>query len=73
TNGINVKPDLIIISGLAADGGNLIKQLRELGYTGVIIGGNGLNTSNVFPVCKALCDGVLIASPVKVLLIQAFL
>jgi branched-chain amino acid transport system substrate-binding protein len=61
TNAINVKPDLIIISGLAADGGNLIKQLRELGYKGVIIGGNGLNTSNVFPVCKALCDRVLIA------------
>jgi branched-chain amino acid transport system substrate-binding protein len=61
TNAINVKPDLIIISGLAADGGNLIKQLRELGYKGVIIGGNGLNTSNVFAVCKALCDGVLIA------------
>jgi branched-chain amino acid transport system substrate-binding protein len=61
TNAINVKPDLIIISGLAADGGNLIKQLRELGYKGIIIGGNGLNTSNVFPVCKALCEGVLIA------------
>ncbi|MGE5657152.1 MAG: ABC transporter substrate-binding protein [Actinomycetota bacterium] len=61
TNAINVNPDLIIISGLAADGGNLIKQLRELGYKGIIIGGNGLNTSNIFPVCKALCDGVLIA------------
>jgi len=61
TNAINVNPDLIIISGLAADGGNLIKQLRELGYKGAIIGGNGLNTSNLFPVCKALCDGVLIA------------
>lgn len=61
TNAINVKPDLIIISGLAADGGNLIKQLRELGYKGVMIGGNGLNTSNIFPVCKALCDGVVIA------------
>ena len=58
---INLKPDLVIISGLAADGGNLIRQLRELGYKGLIIGGNGLNTSNVFPVCKALCDGVLIA------------
>ncbi len=32
TNAINVKPDLIIISGLAADGGNSIKQLRDLGY-----------------------------------------
>ena len=61
TNTIKVAPDLVIISGLAADGGNLIKQLKELGYKGLIIGGNGLNTSNVFAVCKALCDGVLIA------------
>uniref|UniRef100_UPI0003D10221 Amino acid/amide ABC transporter substrate-binding protein, HAAT family n=1 Tax=Trichormus variabilis (strain ATCC 29413 / PCC 7937) TaxID=240292 RepID=UPI0003D10221 len=61
TNAINLKPDLVIISGLAADGGNLVRQLRELGYQGAIIGGDGLNTSNVFAVCKALCDGVLIA------------
>lgn len=61
TNAINLNPDLVIISGLAADGGNLVRQLRELGYKGLIIGGNGLNTSNVFTVCKALCDGVLIA------------
>jgi branched-chain amino acid transport system substrate-binding protein len=61
TAALNLKPDLVIISGLAADGGNLVRQLRELGYQGLIIGGNGLNTSNIFPVCKALCDGVLIA------------
>jgi branched-chain amino acid transport system substrate-binding protein len=61
TAAINAKPDLVIISGLAADGGNLIKQLRQLGYKGLIIGGNGLNTSNLFPVCQAQCDGVLIA------------
>lgn len=61
TNAINLKPDLVIISGLAADGGNLVKQLRELGYKGLIIGGNGLNTSNLLPVCKAQCDGILIA------------
>ncbi|AFY37009.1 amino acid/amide ABC transporter substrate-binding protein, HAAT family [[Leptolyngbya] sp. PCC 7376] len=61
TTAINLDPDLVIISGLAADGGNLVKQLRELGYKGIIIGGNGLNTSNIFPVCQAKCDGVLIA------------
>lgn len=61
TNALNLKPDLIIISGLAADGGNLVRQLRELGYKGVIVGGNGFNTSNIFAVCKALCDGVLVA------------
>jgi branched-chain amino acid transport system substrate-binding protein len=61
TNAINLKPDLAIVSGLSADGGNLVRQLRELGYKGLIIGGNGLNTPNVIKVCKALCDGVLIA------------
>ncbi|HUN09562.1 MAG TPA: ABC transporter substrate-binding protein [Aggregatilineales bacterium] len=61
TNVLPSNPELVIISGLAADGGNLVKQLRELGYTGLIIGGNGLNTSNVFPVCQALCDGIIIA------------
>lgn len=61
TNAINLKPDLMIISGLAADGGNLVRQLRELGYKGIIIGGNGFNTSNIFAVCKASCNGVLVA------------
>ncbi|WP_293914390.1 ABC transporter substrate-binding protein [Deinococcus sp.] len=53
--------DLVIISGLANDGGNLTKQLRQLGYKGLIIGGNGMNTSNMFPVCQKFCDGVIIA------------
>ncbi|GGO35846.1 ABC transporter substrate-binding protein [Deinococcus humi] len=61
TSVLNEKVDLVIISGLAADGGNLVKQLRQLGYKGLIIGGNGLNTSNMFPVCQKLCDGVIIA------------
>jgi branched-chain amino acid transport system substrate-binding protein len=61
TNALATKPDLAIVSGLAADGGNLVKQLRELGFKGLIIGGNGLNTTNLFPVCKAQCDGVIVA------------
>jgi branched-chain amino acid transport system substrate-binding protein len=61
TEVLKVKPDLVIISGLAADGGNLVKQLRQLGYKGVVVGGNGLNTPNVFPVCQKYCDGILIA------------
>jgi ABC-type branched-chain amino acid transport systems, periplasmic component len=34
TNVLNVKPDLVIISGLQTDGANVVKQLRELGYKG---------------------------------------
>ncbi|GBF04236.1 amino acid ABC transporter substrate-binding protein [Deinococcus aerius] len=61
TSVLNSGADLVIVSGLAADGGNLVKQLRQLGYKGLIIGGNGLNTSNIFPVCQKYCDGVIIA------------
>jgi branched-chain amino acid transport system substrate-binding protein len=55
------QPDLVIISGLTSDGGNLAKQLRDLGYKGLIVGGNGFNSSKLFAVCKAQCDGILIA------------
>ncbi|WP_102126718.1 ABC transporter substrate-binding protein [Deinococcus planocerae] len=58
---LNAGVDLVIVSGLAADGGNLVKQLRQLGYKGLIIGGNGLNTSNIFSVCQRYCDGIIIA------------
>lgn len=58
---LGAKVDLAIISGLSADGGNLVKQLRQMGYKGPIIGGNGLNTTNIFPVCGQYCDGILIA------------
>lgn len=61
TAAINQTPDLIVISGLAADGGNLARQIRELGYQELIIGGNGFNTPNIFPLCQARCDGILVA------------
>jgi len=53
--------DMVVISGLAADGGNLVKQLRQLGYQGPIVGGNGFNSTNMLPVCGPLCEGILVA------------
>ena len=58
---LNAKADLVVISALAADGGNIIKQLRQLSYKGLIVGGNGFNTTNLFPVCQKDCDGLLVA------------
>jgi branched-chain amino acid transport system substrate-binding protein len=58
---LDANPQMVVISGLATDGGNLVRQLRETGYEGVIVGGNGLNTRNIFKVCQASCDGVIIA------------
>ncbi len=53
-------PDLVAISG-PASAGNLIRQLREIGFKGSIVGGNGLNVVQTFSVCKALCDGLILA------------
>jgi len=58
---LEARADLAIISGLAADAGALVKQLRQKGYAGLIVGGNGLNSTNIFPVCGAQCDGILVA------------
>ena len=55
------KPELIVISAGPSDGGNLVRQLRELGYGGPIVAGNGMNSPNIFPVCQRYCDGLLIA------------
>ncbi len=74
------KPDLIVLSLQAVDGGNLIRQLRELGYRGAIVVGNGMNTPNIYPICQNYCDGILIAqayspelnSPVNRAFVRAF-
>ena len=54
-------PDLIVLSLQGVDGGNLIRQLRELGYRGLIVAGNGMNTPNIYSICQKYCDGLLIA------------
>ncbi|MFM7086033.1 MAG: ABC transporter substrate-binding protein [Cyanobium sp.] len=56
-----LQPELVVISVQAVDGGNLVRQLRELGYRGQIVVGNGLNTPNIYPICRRHCDGILIA------------
>lgn len=61
SDAIGNEPDVIVISGLAVDGGTLVRTLRELGYEGVIVGGNGFNTPNIFPICQEYCDGIIVA------------
>lgn len=57
--GANV--DMIVMSCLAADGGNMVKQLRQFGFDGIIVGGNGFNSPNMYPVCGKECTGVIVA------------
>lgn len=54
------RPDLVVISGLA-QAGNLVKQLRDTGFAGSIVGGNGLNVVQTFSVCKQQCEGLIVA------------
>lgn len=54
-------PDLVIVSARFGSGVALIQALRELGYTGLIIGGNGLNVNILFEACGQACDGMYIA------------
>jgi branched-chain amino acid transport system substrate-binding protein len=61
TAALQQRPQLVVISVQAVAGGNLIRQLRELGYRGQIVVGNGLNTPNIYPICQRWCDGILIA------------
>jgi branched-chain amino acid transport system substrate-binding protein len=53
------KPDLVVISGLAP-AGNLVRSLRESGFKGSIVGGNGLNVVQTFSFCRAACDGLIV-------------
>jgi len=52
---------MVVMSCLAADGGNMVKQLRQFGYEGIIVGGNGFNSPNMYPVCGKECTGVIVA------------
>ncbi|KEF42607.1 MAG: branched-chain amino acid ABC transporter substrate-binding protein [Cyanobium sp. CACIAM 14] len=61
TDTLRLKPELIVISALPMDGGNLVRQIRELGYGGAIVVGNGMNSPNIYPICQKYCDGLLIA------------
>jgi len=61
TTALQLRPQLMVVSMQAVSGGNLIRQLRELGYRGQIVVGNGLNTPNIYPICQRWCDGILIA------------
>lgn len=54
------QPDLVIIAGLPKDGGTLVFQLRQQEYKGIIIGGNGFNTSGIFDVCDD-CSKIILA------------
>jgi len=58
---LKAQVDLVTVSGFAVDGGTLVRQLRRNGYKGMIAGGNGFNSPNLFPVCGKDCHDIIVA------------
>jgi branched-chain amino acid transport system substrate-binding protein len=52
-------PDAILVSALAREASPIIKQARALGYTGLIIGGNGFNSPDLITQAGSDAEGVM--------------
>jgi branched-chain amino acid transport system substrate-binding protein len=52
-------PDAILVSALAKEAASIIVQARSLGYTGIIIGGNGFNSTDVIKQAGSDSEGVM--------------
>jgi len=52
-------PDAILVSALAKEAAVIIIQARSLGYTGIIIGGNGFNSMDVIKQAGSDAEGVM--------------
>jgi branched-chain amino acid transport system substrate-binding protein len=56
-------PDLIFFGGMDPQGGPLAKQLKSLGLTAKLLGGDGLQNVNFMKLAGADAEGVVASSP----------
>lgn len=56
---IIAKPDAILVSALAKEAVVIITQAREMGYQGLIIGGNGFNSPDIIKQAGKDAEGVM--------------
>jgi branched-chain amino acid transport system substrate-binding protein len=56
------KPDLIYFGGVYAEGGLIIKQARQKGFNGPIMGGDGLDSSSTVQIAGDAVKGVYLTS-----------
>jgi branched-chain amino acid transport system substrate-binding protein len=57
---LSAEPDLVVLAAPAAQGGALVRALRDLGYEGPVIGGDAMNTAALYGVCGAACEGLVL-------------
>jgi branched-chain amino acid transport system substrate-binding protein len=56
---IIAKPDAILVSALAKEAIVIISQARELGYQGLIVGGNGFNSPDLIKQAGKAAEGIM--------------
>jgi len=59
----NSKAEFVYWCGYFADGGNVIRQLRQGGYTGYICCGDGSASTELITACGPSGEGVFVTSP----------
>ena len=59
----NSGAEFVYWGGYFADGGNVIRQLRQGGYTGFICCGDGSASTELIPACGPAGEGVFVTSP----------
>jgi len=59
----NSQAELVYWCGYFADGGNVIRQLRQGGYTGYICAGDGSASTELITACGPAGEGVFVTSP----------
>ena len=59
----NANADLVFWCGYFADGGNAIRQLRQGGFEGYIVCGDGSSSTELIPACGDAGEGVFVLSP----------
>ncbi len=59
---LGTNPEALVVSALAAEATQIIVQARQAGYTGPIIGGNGLNSPAVLTNSGEASEGVIVGA-----------
>ncbi len=59
---IAAEPDAICVLALKTEAVQIIVQARELGFTGAILGGNGLNTPDIIEQAGADAEGIVVGT-----------
>lgn len=58
------KPELVFFGGMYAEAGIIAKQAKEKGFTGVIMGGEGLESNDMYKIAGPAAEGIIYATVV---------